>query len=135
VDIPYATKYLAGTVGAGGFPGKGTEPWRVKPIPGDYWGGANGLKGTDTTVVGSGFLTLTSVGGAGGFDLSTVFGQALADLSFNGKNYAGAQEEHTPGNQGNHPGGGGAGGWPLIGNGGQGGDGQLWIRAYGWSGS
>jgi hypothetical protein len=133
VDIPYATKYLAGTVGLGGFPGKGLNFTGIT-TPGDYWGGLNGLKGQDTTVVGSGFSTVTAVGGAGGFDLPTVFGQKLDDLSFNGKNYAGAQEEHNPGNRGNHPGGGGAGGWALN-NGGQGGDGQVWIRAYGWSGS
>jgi hypothetical protein len=135
VDIPYATKYLAGTIGAGGFPGKGVQNFSpYGPIPGDYWGGNNGVKGENSTVVGSGFTTLTAVGGTGGFDLPTVFGQKLDDLTFNGKTYAGAQEEHTPGNRGNHPGGGGAGGW-LLNNGGQGGDGQVWIRAYGWSGS
>jgi len=133
VDIPYATNYLAGTVAAGGFPGKGLNYTGIT-IAGDGWGGVNGLKGGDTTVVGSGFSTLTAVGGAGGLSLPTVFGQKLDDLTFNGKTYAGAQEEHTPGNRGNHPGGGGAGGWPLN-NGGQGGDGQVWIRAYGWTGS
>ena len=79
--------------------------------------------------------TLNSAGGAAGIGQPTVQGQALADLVFNGKNYPGAQVENLPGNRGNHPGGGGAGGWPGVGNGGAGGDGQIWIRAYGWAGS
>jgi len=78
---------------------------------------------------------VSSTGGAGGVAAARVYGTELADLTYNGKVYPGAQRENTPGKPGNHPGGGGAGGWPLIGAGGKGGDGQVWIRAYGWSGS
>ena len=138
VDIPYATRYLAGVVGTGGAGGEGFQPgFGVVDIFGPYdgYGGANGVKGNDSYIVASGMTTLTSVGGAGGLARATVSGEALADLAFNGKSYAGAQTENSPGNVGNHPGGGGAGGWPGFQVGGNGGDGQVWIRAYGWSGS
>jgi hypothetical protein len=59
----------------------------------------------------------------------------LADLELNGKTYPGCGPEQLPGNRVNHPGGGGAGGWQLVGAGGKGGTGQVWIRAYGWTGS
>jgi hypothetical protein len=130
VDIPWATSYIKGVIGGGGKGGQGLEF-----ISTEGFGGQDGKPGSPTTAVASGMTTLTSVGGAGGESRSTVTGEALADLSFNGRTYNGAQTENTPGNPGNHPGGGGAGGWPLIGSGGKGGDGQIWIRAYGWSGS
>jgi hypothetical protein len=138
VDIPYATRYLAGVVATGGAGGKGYQPgFGVVDLFGPYdgYGGENGKKGNDSYVVASGMTTLTSVGGAGGVAQPTVHGEALADLLFNDKNYPGAQIEKGPGNNGNHPGGGGAGGWPGFQAGGSGGDGQVWIRAYGWSGS
>lgn len=150
VDIPWSTSYIKGAVGLGGYPGRGLQAptfsladWYVLSgftnIPGwvraDGVGGQNGGQGADTTIVATGMTTLTSVGGAAGIGQPTVTGGALADLTFNGKTYPGAQQEKTPGKNGNHPGGGGAGGWPLIGRGGRGGDGQVWIRAYGWAGS
>jgi len=138
VDIPYATRYLTGVIGTGGAGGAGYQAgFGLTDILGPYdgYGGANGIKGNDTYVLASGMSTLTSTGGAGGLARPTVAGEALSDLSFNGKSYAGAQAESTPGNVGNHPGGGGAGGWPGFQAGGSGGDGQVWIRAYGWSGS
>lgn len=135
VDIPYATRYLAGVIGAGGAGGRGLSTFAGQNFSADGFGGENGRPGQDTYVVGSGLTTLTSVGGAAGIGQPTVQGAALADLLFNGKNYPGAQIENVPGNDGNHPGGGGAGGWPGIGRGGAGGDGQIWIRAYGWAGS
>ena len=138
VDIPYATNYLAGVVGAGGVGGKGLQQWLLEDfrrLPEDGFGGENGQPGQASTVVASGMTTLNSAGGAAGFAQPTVQGQALADLVFNGKNYPGAQIENLPGNRGNHPGGGGAGGWAGVGGGGAGGDGQIWIRAYGWAGS
>ena len=131
VDIPWSTSYIKGVVGAGGRGGIGYEA----PTKGDGFGGINGVAGGTSSVTASGMTTMTSAGGAGGIDAAHVYGEELGDLSFNGKNYPGAQRENKPGNRGNHPGGGGAGGWPLIGEGGQGGDGQVWIRAYGWSGS
>ena len=135
VDIPYATNYLAGVVGAGGAGGRGLQGFGGQdPVP-DGFGGENGRPGQASTVVGSGMTTLNSAGGAAGIGQPTVSGAALADLVFNGKTYPGAQVENLPGNKGNHPGGGGAGGWPGVGAGGPGGDGQIWIRAYGWAGS
>ena len=138
VDIPYATRYLAGVVGTGGAGGKGYQDgFGLTDIAGPYdgYGGANGIKGNDSYIVASGMTTLTSVGGAGGLGQPTVHGQGLADLLFNDKSYPGSQTEYGPGNVGNHPGGGGAGGWSGFHSGGRGGDGQVWIRAYGWSGS
>ena len=135
VDIPYATNYLAGVVGTGGAGGRGLQGFGGQdPVP-DGFGGENGRPGQASTVVGSGMTTLNSAGGAAGIGQPTVSGAALADLVFNGKTYPGAQVENLPGNKGNHPGGGGAGGWPGVGAGGSGGDGQIWIRAYGWAGS
>ena len=131
VDIPWATSYIKGVIGRGGRGGIGYE----SPTKGDGFGGINGATGSASVASASGMLTLSSAGGEGGVDASHVYGSELNDLSFNGKRYPGAQRENRPGNRGNHPGGGGAGGWPLIGEGGQGGDGQVWIRAYGWSGS
>jgi len=133
VDIPYATNYLAGVVGAGGAGGSGFQG--AGRALNDGFGGANGETGQASTVVGSGMTTLNSAGGTAGILQPTVQGAALADLVFNGKTYPGAQVENLPGNRGNHPGGGGAGGWAGTGAGGAGGDGQIWIRAYGWAGS
>jgi len=135
VDIPYATNYLAGVVGSGGAGGRGLQGFGGAERVPDGFGGENGQPGQASTVVGSGMTTLNSAGGAAGIGQPTVQGAALADLSFNGKTYPGAQVENMPGNKGNHPGGGGAGGWPGVGAGGAGGDGQIWIRAYGWAGS
>jgi hypothetical protein len=132
VDIPYSTKFLAGVVGAGGVAGKGVQ---ASFDLSDGWGGNNGLAGGASTVVGTGLTTVQSAGGAGGLAQPQVAGQGVADLIFNGKTYPGCGPENIPGNPGNHPGGGGAGGWPIFGNGGPGGDGQVWIRAYGWYGS
>jgi hypothetical protein len=131
VDIPWSTAYIKGLVGAGGRGGKGVGDYASN----DLFGGLDGEAGQSTSVIASGMTTLASPGGVNGSTRPTVFGEELADLTFNGKKYSGAQEEHTPGNRGNHPGGGGAGGWPLIGRAGDGGDGQVWIRAYGWAGS
>jgi hypothetical protein len=137
VDIPYATRYVVGTVGAGGAGGAGYQVGFgvVDLFTSDGYGGENGKPGVSSTVVASGMTTLTATGGAAGIAQPTVSGAGLADLSFNGKIYPGAQIEYGPGNNGNHPAGGGAGGWPGFGKGGAGGDGQVWIRAYGWSGS
>ena len=137
VDIPYSTKFLVGSIGAGGLPGKGLQDFGsgFSQAAADGWGGNNGLPGNNSSVVGSGLSTLESVGGAGGLGQPQVAGQGVPDLLFNGKTYPGCGDEITPGNQGNNPGGGGAGGWPLVGPGGAGGNGQVWIRAYGWSGS
>ena len=131
VDIPWSTSYIKGVVAAGGRGGIGYQ----SPTRGDGFGGVNGVAGGTSTALASGMLTLSSVGGLGGIDSGNVYGVEVPDLSYNGKVYPGAQRENTPGKPGNHPGGGGAGGWPLIGAGGKGGDGQVWIRAYGWSGS
>ena len=131
VDIPWATAYIKGTVGAGGAGGRGVGDNTIT----DLFGGIDGQAGNPTTAVASGMATLSSLGGIGGKNQSQVFGEGLADLAFNGKNYPGAGIAYTPGSPGNHPGGGGAGGWPLIGRAGNGGDGQVWIRAYGWAGS
>lgn len=131
VDIPWDTVYLKGVVGAGGRGGKGVGDYALN----DLFGGTDGERGEETYVVASGMTTLHSVGGRGGSDQGHLYGDELADLEFNGITYPGAGKEYHPGNRGNHPGGGGAGGWPLVGRAGNGGDGQLWIRAYGWAGS
>jgi len=131
VDIPWDTYYIAGVVGAGGRGGRGVEAFVI----GDLFGGIDGEDGQASTAVGSGMATVESAGGVGGKLLPTVFGEGVDDLVFNGKTYPGCGPEYTPGNPGNHPGGGGAGGWPLVGRAGDGGDGQVWIRAYGWAGS
>jgi len=131
VDIPYSTSYIKGVVGKGGRGGIGVQGHPRS----DGFGGIDGLAGGASTAFATGMTSLSSDGGAGGRARPTVAGEELADLSFNGKIYPGAQTEHRPGNPGNHPGGGGAGGWPLVGEAGAGGDGQVWIRAYGWSGS
>ena len=132
VDIPLSTKYLSGLVGTGGRPGKGVQSL-INPV--DGFGGTNGESGSESTAVGTGMTSVISVGGVGGAAQPTVAGAGLADLVLNGKTYPGCGPENIPGNPGNHPGGGGAGGWPIYGSGGAGGDGQVWIRAYGWSGS
>lgn len=127
VDIPWATDYVKGVVGAGGAGGQGYQ--FLGP------GGVDGHTGELTTVVASGATTISAPGGVGGGSNLEWFGEGLDDLTFNNRTYPGCGTEATPGNRGNHPGGGGAGGWPLLGAGGQGGDAQVWIRAYGWAGS
>ena len=131
VDIPSDTYYIAGVVGAGGRGGRGVEAF----VAGDLFGGIDGEDGQESTAVASGMTTIESAGGTGGKLRATVAGEGLADLDFNGVTYPGCGDELIPGNPGNHPGGGGAGGWPLVGRAGDGSDGQIWIRAYGWSGS
>lgn len=131
VDIPWATAYIKGEVGAGGAGGRGVGDNSIN----DLFGGIDGQPGGETSAVASGMATVSSAGGAGGENQPQVFGEGLDDFDFNGKTYPGAGIQYTPGAVGNHPGGGGAGGWPLIGRGGNGGDGQVWIRAYGWAGS
>lgn len=131
VDIPSDTYYIAGIVGAGGRGGRGVEAF----VAGDLFGGIDGEDGQESTAVASGMTTIESAGGTGGKLRATVAGEGLADLDFNGITYPGCGDEQIPGNPGNHPGGGGAGGWPLVGRAGDGSDGQIWIRAYGWSGS
>ncbi len=134
-DIPWDTYYIKGVVGEGGRGGRGIDiDWNWDDFSQDYWGGVDGEDGENTTAVASGMATVESAGGAGG-TADNVFGEGLADLEFNEKTYPGCGAELTPGNRGNHPGGGGAGGWPLINAGGKGGRGQVWIRAYGWAGS
>ena len=111
--------------------GRGVEAF----VAGDLFGGIDGEDGQESTAVASGMTTIESAGGTGGKLRATVAGEGLADLDFNGITYPGCGDEQIPGNPGNHPGGGGAGGWPLVGRAGDGSDGQIWIRAYGWSGS
>ena len=132
VDIPYSTKYVSGVIGAGGRPGKGVQQLGD---PVDGFGGTNGEVGSQTTAVATGMTSVVSAGGAPGIAQPTVAGAGINDLVFNGKTYNGCYSQSTPGAPGNSPGGGGAGGWPLYGAGGAGGDGQVWIRAYGWAGS
>ena len=132
VDIPYDVEYIKGYVGAGGYGGRGVNTFYQA---GDVFGGIDGQYGEASTAVASGMTTIESAGGAGGKLQPTVAGEGLADLEFNGKTYPGCGDELIPGNPGNHPGGGGAGGWPLVGQAGDGSDGQVWIRAYGWTGS
>ena len=134
VDIPYDTLYIKGYVGNGGRGGHGVEWDFSQRLQGDVWGGENGEAGENSRAVAAGMTTIESVGGAGGVE-SFITGEGLADLEFNGKTYPGAGIEYVPGKRGNHPGGGGAGGWQLVGAGGKGGTGQVWIRAYGWTGS
>jgi len=131
VDIPWSTSYIKGVVGAGGFGGRGVE----LQFWGDFFGGINGQSGSETYVVASGMTTMQSTGGAGGKSQGVLYGAGVDDLEFNTKTYPGCGREYVAGNPGNHPGGGGAGGWPLVGRGGNGSDGQVWIRAYGWAGS
>ena len=132
VDVPLSTKYLSGVIGTGGRPGKGFE---FPGSPADGFGGTNGEQGGQTTAVASGMTSVISAGGAGGLAQPTVAGAGVSDLVLNGKTYAGCNSQSLPGAAGNSPGGGGAGGWPGLGSGGNGADGQVWIRAYGWSGS
>lgn len=131
VDIPWDTYIIAGTVGRGGYGGHGVD-WT--PTLGDLVG-VDGGAGQSSWAEASGMATVSSAGGAGGKLQPNTWGLGLDDLELNGKTYPGCGTELIAGNVGNHPGGGGAGGWVLIGAGGDGGNGQIWIRAYGWSGS
>ena len=130
VDIPLATTHIKGRVGAGGRGGRGVEllDW------GDFFGGVDGESGEASYAVASGMTTIHSDGGAGG-ETGYVTGESVDDLEFNTKTYSGAATQKIISDDGNSPGGGGAGGWMLVGRGGTGGNGQVAIRAYGWSGS
>lgn len=130
VDIPWATTHIKGVVGAGGRGGRGVQflAW------GDFFGGIDGEDGNPSYAVASGMTTIHSDGGVGG-KLGFVTGDGVDDLEFNTKTYTGSADQKIISDPGNSPGGGGAGGWMLVGRGGDGGDGQVSIRAYGWSGS
>ena len=130
VDIPWATTHVKGFVGGGGRGGRGVElfDW------GDFFGGVDGENGAASYAVASGMTTISSTGGLGG-ENGFVTGEGIADLEFNTKTYPGCDTQNIIAADGNHPGGGGSGGWMLVGRGGTGGNGQIWIRSYGWSGS
>lgn len=128
VDIPWNTFNIVGLVGAGGAGGHGIE-WH------GVTSGVDGKPGGLTTVVASGMTTISAPGGTGGGAGFGEWGRSLDDYTFNGRVYPGGNQAVIPGSHGNQPGGGGAGGWPLDGKGGDGGDAQISFRAYGWSGS
>lgn len=130
VDIPWATTVLTGQVGAGGLGGRGVS----LPSFSDWFGGIDGQQGDTTEVIASGMTTITSGGGAGGKN-GYITGAGVDDYTFNGVTYPGSETQELAGKPGNSPGGGGGGGFIFVGRGGDGGNGQIWIRAYGWSGS
>ncbi len=132
VDIPWDTYYLAGSVGAGGRRGLGVDTTRTGF--GD-WGGVDGQDGEPSYCEAAGMQTISSAGGEGGRSQPTTWGIGATALEFNTKQYPGSENQRQIGTVGNFPGGGGAGGWPLVGPAGDGADGKVWIRAYGWSGS
>ena len=133
VDIPWATRYLAGEVGRGGYGGRGADllPFQWD----DWWGGTDGTDGVATYVVADGMTTMSSAGGTGGKAQLRLHGLGAAGLTFNDVTFEGSDNAEFAGGIGNFPGGGGAGGWPLVGKAGGGGGGQVIIRAYGWAGS
>lgn len=130
VDIPWSTLHIKGLVGAGGRGGRGVElfDW------GDFFGGVDGEDGQESYAIATGMTTVHASGGAGG-ESGFVSGAGVDSLELNTKTYTGGEQQNGIGEPGNSPGGGGAGGWLLVGRGGTGGDGRVFIRAYGWAGS
>lgn len=110
-DFPAGATTLSGVVGAGGV------------------NGGNGQ--ASTCVTGGAAGTLSAAGGAGGGHTGHVSGDDVfgPDMVFNGNTYTGGGTQREPSAAGRIPGGGGAGGWPIL-PGGPGARGQVWIRAY-----
>jgi hypothetical protein len=109
VDIPWESSTITGYVGAGGAHNEGN--------------------GEDTTAVSPGMTLLTAPGGAGGGS-GSADGLSPGNQSLNGKTYVGGGEVSTLGEDGEAPGGAGAGGPALNGDGGAGAAGAAWFRAY-----
>jgi hypothetical protein len=119
-EIPADTTTITGTVGAGGLGGFPLLPW-------------DGGNGGTTSAAATGWAGITAAGGDGSADLLEI-GVGVTGITFNGIPYPGSWPALIPGQVGNTPGGGGAGGWPLW-FGGEGARGQVWIRAYTEGGS
>ena len=114
VDIPWGTTQITGTVGAGGNDSSG-----------------NGNPGGASTATGTGMSTLTGAGGPGGnqSNLDTP-GKSPGNQTFNGETYVGGEQQNFQSQDGNAPGGGGAGARVSLMRGGKGAVGRIWFKAY-----
>lgn len=109
-DVPYTTKTLTGTIGAGGSSS----------------GAAGGA--TSLAAVGS-FGARSASGGSGQASAFDVVGKSPGNFTWNGQVYEGGAAAPTLAQIGNTPGGGSAGGG-YAGQSKNGGAGGVWIRAY-----
>lgn len=109
VHIPWTATTITITVGAGGA--------------------SNGADGGASTAAAPGWAGLSAAGGSGGGGIGAWAGNAASNLTYNGVLYPGGSGGSTGGGTGGTPGGGGGGG-NIFGNGGAGGRGQGWCRAY-----
>lgn len=108
-NIPWESTIISGAVGAGGAPNEGN--------------------GAATTATAAGMSTLTAIGGIGGAATDSD-GESPGERTFNSALYAGGEAQESLGENGNAPGGGGAGGALLGGTSGAGADGAAYFRAY-----
>jgi hypothetical protein len=115
VDIPLSTTSFTGTVAAGGAGGNV----------------ASGSAGSASSVVITGYGTISAAGGTGGAAANDgpVTGVSPGTETFDGQPYYGGSPQSTTGASGNAPGGGGSGG-QVAQAGGHGATGAVWIRAY-----
>lgn len=116
VDIPWDTTQITGSVGAAGTAGGS---------------GSNGGTGGNSTATGTGMTTLTANGGPGGnqSNLDTP-GKSPGSQTFNEQAYTGGAQQNSQSQNGNAPGGGGAGARISLMHGGAGAIGRAWFRAY-----
>jgi len=109
VDIPWESTSITGYVGAGGAHNEGN--------------------GEVTTAAATGMTELSAAGGAGGAS-GNFHGLSPGNRTLNYKLYQGGGEVSSFGDDGEAPGGGGAGGAALNGDAGAGAAGHAWFRAY-----